>query len=407
MSREDSSGTLRVCMLVHENYFDDARVRRYAETLASQGVKVDIICISDADRSDQNAGENINVYTIPVDKDYQSRANFMLGYIHAFFLYLFKLTSLYLKHRYTLIHVHNMPDFLVFAAIVPRILGTPVILDIHDIMPEFYISKFGSHPDHILVKAIRLQERLSTLFASAVITVNRGCQDKLIRRGVPEKKLLVIYNTPNTAIFDHERFAKEREGIKQQFTLVFAGTQAPRYGLDLPIRALPMLIPKIGNIHLQIIGWQNDHTEELKQLAKDLNVAKYVEFVPAVPVNRIPEFLSSANIGIYPAIREPYMDTAVPEKVFEYTLMHLPIIATRMTVLEEMFTDKAILFFESGHVEQFVERVLEVYNQPELAMELSHQAGLEYNRGFSWAKSRKDYFDLLARLTGKRFDQCL
>jgi len=44
--------------------------------------------------------------------------------------------------RYQLIHVHSVPDFLVFAAIVPKLLGTPVVLDIHDVLPEFYASKF-------------------------------------------------------------------------------------------------------------------------------------------------------------------------------------------------------------------------------------------------------------------------
>ena len=46
-----------------------------------------------------------------------------------------------------MIHVHSVPDFLVFAALVPKLLGARIILDIHDILPEFYASKFGASKD--------------------------------------------------------------------------------------------------------------------------------------------------------------------------------------------------------------------------------------------------------------------
>lgn len=397
---------MRVCMVVHQNYFDDARVRRYCETLAEGGAQVDVLCVPDPARKNVKAPDNIRVYTIPVRKDYPTQGAFLLGYIHAFFLYFFKLTALHIKHRYAAIHIHNMPDFLVFTALIPRILGTPVILDIHDIMPEFYVSKFGIQPDHFMVKVIRFQERLSTMFANAVITACRGFQRKLVKRGLTEEKLLVIYNTPNTDFFNREKYKEIRSVKRSRYTLIFPGTQAPRYGLDIPIRAIPELARHINNVHLQIIGWQNDYTRELQDLAETLNVKDRVEFIPAVPVDKVPELLSGADLGIYPAVRDQYMDVAVPEKVFEYSLMRLPIVATRLTVLEEMFSDKAILYFESGNVEEFTARVLDIYNNPDLAENLMAQADLEYGQEFSWTKSRSEYLRLLDRLTGGRYNLC-
>ena len=54
------------------------------------------------------------------------------------------LTRSHLKEKYDLIHVHSVPDFEVFAALFAKLGGAKVILDIHDIMPEFYVSKFNS-----------------------------------------------------------------------------------------------------------------------------------------------------------------------------------------------------------------------------------------------------------------------
>ena len=55
---------------------------------------------------------------------------------------------------YDLIHVHSVPDFEVFAALIPKIKGTKIILDIHDIVPEFYTSKFDVSQDSFIFKGL-------------------------------------------------------------------------------------------------------------------------------------------------------------------------------------------------------------------------------------------------------------
>ena len=76
------------------------------------------------------------------------------------------------RQRYDLIHVHNIPDFLVFAAWYPKLTGSKVILDIHDIVPEFFESKFSVSDRSLLVRALRLVEKISAAFADHVILSN-------------------------------------------------------------------------------------------------------------------------------------------------------------------------------------------------------------------------------------------
>ena len=52
------------------------------------------------------------------------------------------LTGLHKRNRYDVIHIHNMPDFLVFAAWYPKLTGAKLILDIHDVVPELFANKF-------------------------------------------------------------------------------------------------------------------------------------------------------------------------------------------------------------------------------------------------------------------------
>ena len=51
------------------------------------------------------------------------------------------MTRLHLKHAYDVIHVHNMPDFLVFSALFPKLLGAKVILEVQDVSPELMAAK--------------------------------------------------------------------------------------------------------------------------------------------------------------------------------------------------------------------------------------------------------------------------
>jgi hypothetical protein len=69
------------------------------------------------------------------------------------------------------VQAHNLPDFLVFAALVPKLLGARLILDLHDLMPEFYASRFKSGMTSFPIRLLCWQERLSCLFAKHVITV--------------------------------------------------------------------------------------------------------------------------------------------------------------------------------------------------------------------------------------------
>ncbi len=70
------------------------------------------------------------------------------------------------------VHVHNLPDFLVFAGLVPRLAGAKVVLDVHDSVPETFATKFSGCV--ALWKALCLEERLSALVAHRVICVNHA-----------------------------------------------------------------------------------------------------------------------------------------------------------------------------------------------------------------------------------------
>jgi glycosyltransferase involved in cell wall biosynthesis len=270
-------------------------------------------------------------------------------------------------------------------------------------MPEVYQSKFGDHATSHVIRLMQLQERLSCAFASAVITANPTFKKNLIGRGVPADKVAVVNNTPDSRVFNRERYPRADPCVGNRFTLVYPGTVAPRYGLAVAIRALPRLAEEISGLRLLLVGLHpTQHIAELAALAERLGVSSCVEFNPPVPTEEIPRLLAGADVGIYTAIPDPHMNIAMPTKVLEYAVMGIPIIASRLQVLEEFFDNSAILFFEPGNVDQFARCVLELFRNPGRTTQLVEAMDRTCVRTMSWSNERDVYVRVVNRLLAGR-----
>ncbi|MCL4237515.1 MAG: glycosyltransferase family 4 protein [Anaerolineae bacterium] len=389
---------LKVCMIVHQYYYYDGRVRAYAEALVKAGAKVDVLCVSAPRHAAAPPLEGLRVFTIPVSRAYSGPGSYVVEYALALLFYTIRLLALYTRQRYPIIHVHNMPDFLIFAALIPRLLGAKLVLDIHDPTPEFTMSKYSKPATSRLVRAMCWQERLSARLAHAIITANPIFKERLVSRGLPPSAITVIGNEVDTKIFDRQRYEHERLLRDRRFVLIYAGTIAPRYGLDVAVSALPLLVERIPGIRLQIIGKQTTYSEELSARAGQLGVLSHLELVPAIPLDAVPRRLAQADIGIYTAISDPHMDVAVPTKVLEYAFMGLPVVASRLRVLEEGFSPKALLLFEPGRAEEFAQHILALYEHPARRTQLVQEMDRTFVEAQRRQQQQQSYFALLNTL---------
>jgi glycosyltransferase involved in cell wall biosynthesis len=390
----------KVCMVVHQYYYRDQRVKCYAEALVDLGVRVDVLCPRDPNHRPSGDRSAVRVFAIPMSRGYGGRGSYPLEYAVALILYSVWLLALYVKNRYQVIHVHNMPDCLVFTALIPRICGAKLILDIHDPMPEFYMSKYKRQSHSAAVRVMRVQEKLSAALANAVIAANPTFKENLVNRGVPAEKITVVNNVPDPRVFNRSEHRDDHHDVSQDFTMIYPGTIAPRYGLSVAIRALPLLFARIPRIRLLIIGPHVEHVDGLATLAQQLGVSDSVQFKPGIPVDEVPQEIARADVGIYTALPDPHMSIAVPSKVLEYAVMGIPIIASRLRVLENLFGESAVMFFEPGNVDEFARCVLELFDSPARRHELVRNADDGFVRTHSCRDERRAYFELLIRLLG-------
>ena len=202
----------KVLMAAYTNYRRDPRVKREAEALVGAGYEVVFLASRQPNEPHREAIEGVQVIKVLRLNDRRtSTVAYILDYL-IFFVALLLHVSMR-PRRYRLIHVNNMPDFLVFAAFLPRVLGTPVIHDIHDLMPELFADKFAAGADHWLVRLLRVQEKWAGRMASAVLTVEDRLKSILSTRGIPEQKIRVLMNLPDERIFALSSRPKKKNAV--------------------------------------------------------------------------------------------------------------------------------------------------------------------------------------------------
>src|SRR5262249_54367329 len=137
--------------------------------------------------------------------------------------------------RYDLIQVHAPPDFLVAAALWPRVRGARVLLDVHDLSSDMFQMRFGQGPGTGLAdRVLRFVERAATRGADAVVTVHEPYRRELVRRGTPARKVTVLMNSVEESQLPS---AEDTTAKRNGFRVVYHGTITPPYGVDLVVRA--------------------------------------------------------------------------------------------------------------------------------------------------------------------------
>jgi glycosyltransferase involved in cell wall biosynthesis len=385
-------------MVVHAYYpLGETRVEREAQALVRQSYEVDIICLrKDGELPVESVG-GVTVYRLPVQRHKgHGLAMQMLEYLVFFALAFAKLVALHRRRQYRVVQVHNLPDFLVFAALWPKLRGARVILDLHDLMPEFYAARFGGSLARWPVRLVRWQERLSCRFADHVITVSEHWRRTLIERGVPAHKCSVVMNVADEGIF-HWQENNHHHSRSSKFQLIYHGTVVQRYGLDLAIQAVDRVRHEIPDIHLLILG-KGEYIDTLARMTQELNLNHHVTIVNDLrPAAELPEIIRAADAGIVPYRNDVFTDGLLPTKLMEYAALGLPAIAARTTAIEAYFSDTMVEFFRPGDVDDLARCIHTLRNSPQRMAELA-RGSATFNQRYNWARLGADYVALVERL---------
>jgi len=394
--------TGRIAVVVFSYYPIDPRVRRETEALIEAGHHVDVICLRRNGEPDRELVGAAQVYRLPLQHKRASRFHYFWSYLYFICLAFFTLSILYVRKRYDLIHVHNMPDALVFSALLPRLCGCKVILDLHDPMPEVYLSKYTTGASPLIISLIRLVERYSIRFSDLVLTVNTACRELYISRGCPQSKIHVVMNLPQNSVFgsDSAKRIAEVTRRKNSFVVMYHGTVVKRNGLGVALEAIDRVRDKIPNLVFEVYG-EGDFVKQFLELSRAKNLGQVINYHGFATHDKIAQAIHCADVGLIPNEPTVHWEYATPTRMFEYLWLGKPVIVPRTKAILDCFDDESLYIFDSGNADSLADALLEVYANPRRVQAVVARGVSICKSKYRWATEKQRFVDIVQGLLDK------
>ena len=383
-------------MIAYTNYSTDARVIKEAEALTSRGMSVDFICLKEDAYTKRNHNNGVKIFYVPLRRYRGNKKLFyVLSYLMFFLAVFFISTILFLKHRYEVIHVNNMPNFLVFAVIIPKLLGAKIILDIHDSLPQIFLTKFGVSNRDIFYRMILLEEKLSVKFVDNIITAHSLLKEViLLSDGLPIDKIETVYNYADETKFK----LIDNYKINGKLRIVYHGTVAERFGLDNVLEILKDL--NDIDFDFTIIG-TGDYSEEIKNIIRQNNLESRVNFInKSFSVSELPQILADFNLGLVSYDLSQATEYMLPVKLLELISLGIPAIVVKNKVISHYFSEEDVFFYDSSESESLIQIIENISVNKNFLIEKRNRL-LKIREKYFWSSEAEKYYDIVQNLIGE------
>jgi glycosyltransferase involved in cell wall biosynthesis len=378
-------------MVHYSDFAVDSRIQRQARALAERGDHVDCVCLGE--EVELSVGEgSIATHRAAEDKPRGGARAYLEGNARFFAGAARKLSALDRADGFDLVEIHNMPDALVFTALRPKLRGVPLILNFHDTFPELFATLFDRPPDHPLVRLIRVEERLSAAMADGHVFVTEEARELLRDRGIDAKRSQVVMNTPDERVFG-ERREPRTPPSDDELRVVYHGGLADRFGVETLVRAVALLRGRGEPITLDVYGADAEAAARLASFAAEV-APEGVRIAPQpTPVGEIPGRVAEADLGVVPTLQDGFTDLLLPVKLLEYVHMGLPVVASRLPVIERYFGDD-LLLAEPGDAASIAAAIEGVRSDTVAARTRAERASKRLAK-IEWRQQRRGYLELV------------
>ncbi|MEM3396205.1 MAG: glycosyltransferase family 4 protein [Thermoplasmata archaeon] len=382
---------MNICMVAYTYYPKDPRVRKEAEALAGNGYSVDIICIRQSGEKREEIINGVRVFRLPMQTARESgKLRYVYQYLMFFLLATFAVSVFHFRKRYHVVHTHSLPDFIVFAGIFPKLFGAKLVLDLHESMPDIYLSKFNAR-EGFVYKLVCLAERISTSVADAVITVSEYIAKLLVERRTKKEKLTVIPNVP-----DIDFYPPKCSDAKD---IVFAGNLTEYQDIDTVLDAMV----KLPDFKFHIFG-DGILLPRIKEKIVKLNLTNRVFLYGFVPQNELRRKLITSDwfIAVHPCRNIRLAWIALGNKALEYTFLGYVVVSSDMPGVREVFSDECFYYYLPEDAESLANAIRLAYSEKVKTIEKIKKAQEVIRRkGMSWSDVKGKLFQLYSRLTAE------
>lgn len=217
----------------------------------------------------------------------------------------------------------------------------PFVYNVQELYPDIAV-RLGVLRNRLLLKALYGLERFIYKRAAVVTAIAPGMRRRLLEKGVPENKALLVPNFVDLAqlrpLPKENPFALEH-ALADRFVVSYAGNLGLAQGLETFLDAARLLREE-HDIRFVLMG-EGVLKEALRQRVRD-EALDNVLFLPYQPFERMSEIYGASDLNLVPLAPEAGGD-ALPSKVYRILACGRPILA-----LAEEGSDLAAFVAETG-----------------------------------------------------------
>lgn len=203
----------------------------------------------------------------------------------------------------------------------------PWVLTVTDLWPDTAVAQ-GQLASPGL---IRLTERLATFVyarADAIVGVTQSICDALVKKGIPEEKVLHIPNGTDTVLFSPSADStadRNALGVEDKFVVMYAGTMGLAQGLDVVLDAAKLLQDERA-VQFVLVGDGVDKSSLVNKARRE-GIGN-VSFVDRQPRSKMPSLLNAADVVLVTLRKQPLFEGALPSKTSEALACARPVVMT-------------------------------------------------------------------------------
>jgi glycosyltransferase involved in cell wall biosynthesis len=327
----------------------------------------------------------VAITRLPASRERAGRLSYALDYAWFFLLSAGVLAVRDVRRPYAVVQVNTMPDFLVFAAAVPKLLGSRVVAYMNEPSPELAETLYG--PGR-LSHALERIEQWALRFADHAVTVTDELKQRYIERGASADRITVVLNAPDPQSWTPDvPVAADRSS--DEFTIICHGSIEERYGQDTIIEAAHLLRNDLPDLRVVLTG-RGSRVDEIVRMIEEFDLEEMVRFEGWVSRQRLKALLSSADAGVVAQKASPYSHLVHTNKMVDYWIFGLPVIASRLRAVSALYDDSILEYFESGDASDLARAIRRLHDDPDRREELSEN-GRRAQEQNGWGIQRQTY----------------
>lgn len=236
------------------------------------------------------------------------------------------LSSIFRKQRPDVVWVYNLVTLAPTWSIMRALHGCAVVLEVQDLWPESVVGSGMMRGAATLKKILAAGCAAAYRSADRLVAQSPGFKRHLMQLGVPSDRIDVIYNWTDEAdaSFSPRELSavRERSGMSDRFTILFAGTMGTVQALDCVIDAAAQLSQSAPQVEFVLLGGGVD----VERLKKRANGRTNVRFLPRCSSQEARELSCAADALLVHLKDDRLFSITIPSKTQSYLRAGRPIL---------------------------------------------------------------------------------